>query len=313
VLLNPGAGSADGDALPTLACERWGDNALCRTTSGPHVADEAAAAAREGYETLAVAGGDGTISLAVTGLMRARDAGMETLPTLLLLPLGTGNDLVRSLGLPEGHDAAIAMLEAGRRRPLDVIRWRLEGEAGVTGGYAVNVIAGGFSSRLQVFLTPELKRRWGPLAYLRAAAETATELQPHHLRLSVDEAEAVEFDALNVVVASARYAGGGISVAPGADPSDGVLDVVATLPGGVVDIAALGARLMSGDVLKSDLTRHLKGGRVIIETTPDMPFNVDGDWTGSGRLQAEIVPAALEVWVPEAHGRTGTAVKGEGG
>ncbi len=220
------------------------------------------------------------------------------MPSLLIVPLGTGNDLSRALDLPLEPMEAVKLHETGRLRSLDVIRWRLDGGHGIESGYAVNVIAGGFSSKLQKSLTPKLKKRWGPLAYVRAAVETATELVPHTLHLRLDDGEPQEMTVLNVVVASARYAGGGISVAPKADPSDGQLDIVATTPGNLLELADVSARFMSGNVLKSDLTQHLIGKKIEVWAEPEMPFNVDGDWTGAGRLTAEIVPDALKVWVP---------------
>jgi YegS/Rv2252/BmrU family lipid kinase len=301
-IFNPGAGSAAENEALSQQVEARADVVFCRTEKAGDVADFAANAAREGRDVVLAAGGDGTISEAVRGLMRARDAGMQDMPALLLLPLGTGNDLARTLGLDiEDPAANLKLLDDGERRRLDVIRWRLDREdAPALSGYAVNVLAGGFSSKLQQSLTPEVKQRWGPLAYARAAVATATELVPHRLGLQIDDGDRREVSVLNAVVANGVHAGGGIRVAPAADPFDGLLDLVLTAPGDVLDLAALSKELMSstGDVLTSDLTEHLRGRKIELTADPSLPFSVDGDPIGFGHLAAEAVPAAIEVLVP---------------
>ncbi len=296
-IFNPASGSADDADALTALCERNGE--FCKTGKITDAHDKAADAARDGVDILVVAGGDGTVSAAVSGLMRARDAGVETSPALLVVPLGTGNDLARTLGLPLDPVEALDLLnKPTKRRPLDVMRWRLDKGNDTDGGFAVNVLAGGFSSKIQSSLTPEMKSRWGPLAYMRAALSEAKRLQPHTLHLRIDDGEPMERIAWNVVIANARYAGGGISVAREADPSDGQLDLVLTTPGSLVDIAALSARLMVGEVEESELTEHHVGRKFELWAEPDLPFNVDGDIVGQGRLSVEIVSAALTAVVP---------------
>ncbi len=302
IIVNPSAGGGSAAAAWAVVCQRHNHGMTCETTTIAQVADEAAQAAKDGVGVLAVAGGDGTISVAISGLMRARDAGIKRLPDLLILPIGTGNDLARGLDLPDDPEAAFGLLYIDHVRPLDLIRWKLHSEKGIEGGYAVNVLAGGFSSKLQHALTPELKKRWGPLAYARAAVETRAELEPHTLHYRIDDGDPATAEILNVVVANARYAGGGISVAPAADPSDGLLNLVLTTPGTAFDLAALSARLMSGNVLKSELVHQLTGKKFELWAEPALPFNVDGDWTGAGKLEAEVIPAPLNVFAPPTTG-----------
>ena len=302
VVFNPGSGSAHtADAFAAKARGR-GDLGFCQTEGAGDAAELAQKSARDGCRVVLAAGGDGTVSGVVTGLMRARAAGVDPLPDLLVIPLGTGNDLARALGLPDDPCATLDLLDGGAgTAPLDVIAWSLDGGGGDDGpreGWAVNVLAGGFSSKLQAALTPEIKKRWGPLAYFRAAVETTSELSPHRLRISVDGSAPRRLAALNAIVANARYAGGGVDVAPEADPTDGLLDLVVVEPGNALDMAALAARFLAGDILEDEHVETARGRHFVIESEPPMPFNVDGDRTGAGRLDARVEPAALRVIVP---------------
>src|SRR2546429_9958549 len=90
----------------------------------------------------------------------------------------------------------------------------------------VNVSSGGFSGVVDEKLTPEMKRTWGPLAYLRSAAAAFSELRGYTTKIAPDDADAFELDLYNVVVANGRYVAGGIPIAPEADVAAGLLDIV---------------------------------------------------------------------------------------
>src|SRR5205814_990459 len=79
-------------------------------------------------------------------------------------PLGTGNDLCRTLAVPLDPVAAAGLLPAGERRAIDVIRVE-----GAGSGFAVNAVTGGFSGRVAAGVASELKGVWGPVGYLRGA------------------------------------------------------------------------------------------------------------------------------------------------
>jgi diacylglycerol kinase (ATP) len=303
VVYNPGAGSAErieelhgrqGAGMPLM---------LCATEAEGDAARHAAQAALDCARAVIAAGGDGTIREVVSGLMEARQRqpGLA-LPDLLVLPMGTGNDLARTLELPDTTDEVLALLAAGRRRPLDVLRWSLAPAGGEDAkrGWCVNVIAGGFAAKLKGALTPEVKKFWGPLAYARAAFSSMDEVEnPHTLTFSVDGGPPQAAEAINVIVANARYAGGGMEVAPQADPSDGRMDLVIITPGeGMLDLAEVTAKLLMGEVDESEHTIVVSARRLRISAAPPIPFNIDGDPAGEGTLEVEVLAAALNVLVP---------------
>ena len=300
-MFNPAAGSAERVEQLRALIETDDSFELCKSEGPGHVGELAGNAVRDGRRVVVAAGGDGTISEVVGGLMDAREAepGRE-MPHLLVIPMGTGNDFRRTFDLPEELEESVRLFEAGRTKPLDVMRWRLEpadgGEART--GWSVNVVAGGFAAKLTEVLTPEMKKTWGPLAYARAALSSAEVLDPHATTISIDGGPAQTIDAVNLVVANARFAGGGIEVAPHADPTDGRLDFVAIKPGNFLEYVGVTKDLIAGEVDENDHAYRVSCRSITVEGRPPLPFNVDGDPVGEGRLSVEVVPNALRVLVP---------------
>lgn len=158
VVFNRKAGSAGtADALHQQLTAR-GDVTVYEPDSPEETQRQTARAKEEGFDLIVAAGGDGTVHAVVNGL--APDFGGAR---LAVLPLGTGNDLRRSLAIPDDPLAALDLLDSGRERLIDVIRV----ETPSCWLYAVNTASGGFSGQLQEALTEEMKAAWGPLAYLR--------------------------------------------------------------------------------------------------------------------------------------------------
>ena len=287
VLFNPRAGSAGQmgalrDALAAVP-------GLTVRDLGPDdkLPELAAQAARDGFDVVAVAGGDGTVHAAANGLL---DAGAEA--ALAVLPLGTGNDFCRTLGIPLDPLEAVGLLTGGSVRRVDAVR--------VTGGpdrWMVNAATGGFSGKVAAEVTSELKAAWGPLAYLRGAAGPLAELPQYTLVMRYDDGPPESAEVVNVVVGNARMAAGGLPVAPSANPEDGLLDIVIVRAGGTLDLSVVAARLMHGDYTEDEHVVHRRARRVEIASAPPMPLSIDGELCEGERFTFEVKPGALRVVV----------------
>lgn len=315
VIFNPAAGSAEQmDALRHKVAAR-DDLVLCTTQKRGDAERLAAEAAGRGDRLVIAAGGDGTVNEIVNGLMTAGPAAADR-PRLAILPLGTGNDLPRTLGLPR-HDPALAvdLIDAGRTATIDLIHVHHRGVDPATARYCANVAAGGFSGQLKEILTDELKETWGPLAYLRGSVQALPDLTEYRTRIRLDGRAWQELRVLNVVVANGRYTGGGSPVAPAADPTDGRIDVVIVREGTALEMARLAAKFTAGTLAdKADVggagDAFLDDGRVIfdrvrrveVEASPGMWFSVDGELLTCDPVVFTVVPAAIEVVVGEAFG-----------
>lgn len=288
VIINEQAGSAEQlDLLRRAFAAQEG--LVCWSSTAPGEGTTLARqAVREGFGCIVAGGGDGTINEVVNGLLAAGGGA-----ALAVLPLGTGNDLARLLDVDGDPRDALALVRAGRTVPFDAYRVVAAGRT----VYGINVAAGGFSGQVDEVLTPELKANWGPLAYLIGAASVLPDLKNYAVRIALDEAPPETVDALNVIVANGRTAGGGKRVAPTANPQDGLLDVVIVKRGNVVEMGEVAARLMAGNYLESPLVLHRRARRVQITATPGMWFNVDGELLTNEPVTITVLPAALRVVV----------------
>lgn len=240
-------------------------------------------AIRAGCRYIVCAGGDGTLNEIVNGI------GLPMTPVCIgVVPLGTGNDFARVLGLSGTLENLIEILLAGKTRPIDLVRARMERTH-----YFVNVSAGGFSGPVDENLTPEIKRTWGPLSYLRSAAAALPQLQAYKTHVRIDDSEELSLELYNVVICNGRFVGGGLPIAPQADPSDGFLDVILVPKGSVAETALVAAQIVLGRHLSNSRVVFRRGCKISVRSRPGMPFNVDGELVGQARPMFELIPAAL--------------------
>ncbi len=247
-------------------------------------------AAGNGCGVVIAAGGDGTLNEVLNGLAPHADR-----LQVGLLPLGTGNDFAKMLNLPAGLDDCIDVLREGRVRPTDLVRVTMHDER-----YFVNVSAGGFSGTVNEKMTAEIKESWGPLAYLRCAAEALPEMRAYRTEIILDDAEPITFDLVNAVVANGRYVAGGTMIAPEAEIDDGLLDIILVPQNAGPDLALVAAQMAIGKHLASEGVVFRQAAKVSIKSEPGMWFNVDGEMLGDEPVVFEVLPRALQFLVGPA-------------
>lgn len=293
VIANPQAGGAE--RLPALekAIARLPDARLVETEEAGHAEELARRAAERGAELVVAAGGDGTLNEVLNGL--ADHFGRVALG---VLPVGTGNDFVRSIGVPSDLDEAVEVLVRRRRHRVDVARARVDGRR----RYFLNMSVGGFSREVDELLDHDIKSRWGALSYIRSAAGALPELAPHHAKIAISTAgvegrEHLEVDAYVVVVANARYVASGIPAAPAARIDDGLLDLIVFPQMPLSRLAALIPRALLGRHVEGGQVIFRRGRRIEVEAEPALGFNADGEVLPPGTTAFELLPRALEVIV----------------
>jgi diacylglycerol kinase (ATP) len=295
IIMNPAAGSADQAGALRERIEATPELTLFETGAAGHAKDLARQALESGYETVVAAGGDGTVNEVLQGL--AADFSKARLG---VLPLGTGNDLARSLALPtDPIEALNIIVDGGNERRIDLIH------VATTGGviYGANVAAGGFSGQVDEALTDEMKAMWGPISYIRAAAQVLPNLEGYTTTLAYDDGELERVLALNVILANGRTCAGGVKVAPTADMEDGLLDVIVVRYTSLLDLAGVAAQLMAGSYLDSQEVHHRRARRVRVGSKPGMWFNVDGELVTNEPATFSVVPGALRVIAGPAYAR----------
>jgi len=297
IILNPKAGSADQMNDLGAALARLPGTEIWVTQWKGHAEELARQALEKGVELVVAAGGDGTLNEVVNGL--AADFGRARLG---LLPLGTGNDFARTIGVPADPKEAMEILLGGRTRRIDVARAALGGKS----RWFLNMSAGGFGGLVSE-RAGEAKKLWGPLAYMRAAVDVLPDLQAFEASIvleGLDGTERLRVETYNIVVSNGRYVAAGIPVAPQAEVDDGLLDVMIAPATTIPQLALLVPRVLLGQHLDDDRLIFRRAARIEIESDPPMAFNVDGETLGEASAVFEVKPRALEMVVgPDEAGR----------
>lgn len=293
ILANPHAGSLESRSDLEAAVAGMSETHVRFTEAAGDAERLARENLDEDRDCVVAAGGDGTIHEVINGL--ADDFGHVRLG---VLPLGTGNDLARSLGIPPLLEEAVDILRRGQTRSLDVIRVRFEDGAE---RFCLNMATGGFSGQMNETLDEATKRAWGPLSYFRSAVEAMPELRSFRLELEPEGHAPLSLFAYSVAVANGRCVAGGIPAAPEARMDDGLLDVLVIPELSLGQMTLLAPQVLTGQHLDSELIRFLRTEKVAISAEPPFPFNLDGERHGATPATFEVLPGALEVIVgPEA-------------
>lgn len=240
----------------------------------------------DGVDVLAVAGGDGIVSLAT-------DLCAGTGTAVAVLPAGTGNDAARALGIPLRPEGSLEVLLHGAPRTLDTLHVPELDRSVLT-----NVL-GALDARIAHRATL-LPRRLGPATYTVATLVEIARLprqEPLHYRLAVD-GESRDLDAYVVVAANLAFVGGGLQIAPDADPADGLLDLVVVRP--VVPLEALRvlAAVRAGRHPELPAVDVVRATSVRIEGPGDVLAHGDGEPLGPLPLTVTVRPSSLQVIAP---------------
>ena len=288
IILNPLAGNAEHLAGVERAQALWqahGWTVERRTTQyAGHAVELAREAAAGGCDLVVAAGGDGTVNEIVNGIANTRSA-------LAALPVGTGNVWVRELKLPLRPEIAAAALLEGASYPLDL------GQAGER--YFLLMAGVGFDASVTRRVRPELKRRFGILAYLIQALSIARDVRGTRVRILLDE-RPVKGHVLMVVISNSRLYGGFLHIAHQASLTDGLLDVAV--------IKGQDARSAPLHLLSILLRRHhfnpdlayYRAREVSVTGPAPLDVQVDGDLIGVTPMTFRAVPGALQAWLPPA-------------
>jgi diacylglycerol kinase (ATP) len=292
VIVNPAAGGGRAArSLPWLR-ERLEHRpeARLKVTGRPGDAERLAGeAAAGGHDRVIAIGGDGTVQEVVNGLI---DGGAP--PSLGIVPLGSGNDLARSLGLP-GDEVEAWRVAVGRHsRALDVARAR-NGDG--TERWFASAAGIGFDAQVATAMVSRGRWQFGRLGYLVTTLAELRRFSNRHIELRVDGRTSTH-EVLLVAIANGAFYGGGMRIAPSAAPDDGILDVCV-----VGDISRLTAIRQLPNLYRGTHVDHPQvsmhvGRSIEVDGERATRIHLDGEPFGSLPLRVAIVPGALEVAVP---------------
>jgi len=282
VIVNPWAGRGNGQRLlPQVRGLLQGlPHDLVLTEAPRHATALAAAAADEGYEVVVAVGGDGTNFEVLNGL-----AGRET--AMAFLPIGSGNDLIKPLGIPRDLAGAARRLREGRVRRIDL------GRVGDT--YFGNGLGVGFDARvaLESYRLPRLR---GLPLYMAAIWRAVWRFHSPALTIHYDGRE-IQGRFMMANVANGRCLAAGFWLTPQAEMDDGLLDLclVADMPLPIFFYHL--PKVLRGRHTHLREVTMLRARRVTVEAQSPVPMHADGEVLDEAvtSLGIEVVPGALRV------------------
>lgn len=229
-----------------------------------------------------VGGGDGTLNAAVDTLV-------ETNLPLGILPLGTANDLARTLKIPNSLPEATKVIANGKVQRIDL------GE--VNGKCFFNVASLGMSVKITQRLTKEVKRRWGIFAYAFTAVKVIWESRPFSAEIRLPD-QSIKVKTVQIAIGNGRYYGGGMAVAPDAMIDDQRLDLYSLEIRHWWEIIPLLPRMRQGRHINARHVRALQAQEIKIYTRKPHPINTDGEITTYTPAYFRVIPKAVAVFVP---------------
>ena len=298
VIVNPISGRGLGERSVPAIEERLNqakvDYKLVRTERMLHATELAEQAAREGYDVIVCASGDGTVNEALNGLMKARNAGTNHC-AFAVLSIGTGNDFASGMGIPGELEPCLSALLADKRKKIDI--------GLVRGGdfpqvrYFGNGIGIGFDAAVG---TAAEKVRWtrGLPAYLIGVIATVfLYYTPPKVRIQVDDQE-INQRSLMVSIMNGKRMGGGFQMAPNSKSDDGFFDLCICETASKLRIFGLIPYFLKGTQEGQPEIKMLRARKVTVTAVEgDFPAHADGEmlcYNGKS-LSMELLPAELEI------------------
>ncbi|MCC6260632.1 MAG: diacylglycerol kinase family lipid kinase [Anaerolineales bacterium] len=304
VIVNPTSGRGlGGKSIPQIESELTAnelDFTLTQTQKMWHAAELAEQAARDGYDVIVCASGDGTVNEAINGIMQARKNGF-TKSAFAVLSIGTGNDFAGGTGIPTNLKDGLKALKENKRKRIDI--GLAQGGDYPQGRYFGNGIGAGFDAAVGHEAD---KVRWtrGLPAYLIGVIKTVfLYYNPARIEIILDGKETITQTSLMISVMNGQRMGGGFKLAPQGLPDDGWLDLCIAETASKFRILAMLPHFLLGTQHKLPEIKMRRAKKISIRSLDlTFPAHADGEFIGlnASALTLELLPAELEIIYAQA-------------
>lgn len=259
-----------------------------RLTERPrHATELTREALLDGTDEIISVGGDGTNNEVVNGFFDERQQPLRPEAVLTVVPSGTGGDFRKTLGLGRDPAEASLLFSRGSIVQADVGWLRCEGfDAAPAFHHFLNITSFGIGGMVDHAVNRTTKAFGGKASFFIGTFRAFARYRPQPMRLEVDDQVVYEGPVFNVAVANGQYHGGGMWVAPMADPTDGLLEVVIMGDLGTAGFLGLSRHIYAGTHLKNPKVLHVRGRHVRATTTGEALIDMDGETPG--RLPVEL-------------------------
>ena len=271
-----------------------GDIAL--TNGSNHAITLAREAAGAGYRRLVAVGGDGTLNEVLNGVI-ASDRPIAPDLVLAQVPGGTSNELCRSFGQRSLADACQAVA-LGQTREIDIFRADAEGYSGgrvSRYGFLLAIVGSAATISWRAQRVPLLKRL-GPVSYVIMTAITSLSYTPRLYRVKIDDEAEQSLLTWGMLLCSFDGAGEGLMLAPGADPSDGKLDLIMLGNlGRWESLTKVVPKLGDGSYIAHPKVTRRYATRVTMASDRQVRADVDGESIGQLPMSVALLPFRMKM------------------
>jgi len=298
VILNPHAGSGRGkndqtEILKKLAKADFHFE-LAISEYPKHIIQLTIDAIGKGFRKLIIAGGDGSLNEAVNGIFQQMVCPPEEI-TVGMIPVGTGNDWIKTFGIPNSYKEAIKILKQERIMRQDIGRITFTENEETKTCYFANMAGFGFDAMVAA-KTNMLKNkgRSGISLYLQALGSSFLNFQTTRTHVTIDGKEIDEL-VFSVSIGIGKYNGGGMMQAPGAVPDNGRFQVTIIRKIGLFGILRNLAGLYSGKFVNDYRVSTYQAQNISISSVQNIAGEADGEILGYNKFEIDIFPQKLSV------------------
>lgn len=301
VIVNPVAGSGRGLIdFPQISKLLRNDDIrhdAVFTEHKHHATELTVTAANQGYRRIIVIGGDGTLNEVVNGLFIQK--AVEPCEILLaVIAVGTGNDWVRTFGIPRHYSEAIRAIREGRSFLQDVGTVTYTESHYTQTRYMANVAGLGFDAYvISTFNHLKMKGYKGGWMYLYSILKSYFRYKSSGARIWVDDKVVFNSLIFSLAIGICKYNGGGVQQLPNALADDGLLDLTIIRPVHWWHIVFRLKKLFNGDIYQIGHVIHAQGRKVKIEAAPLIQLETDGELMGGTPVEVNIRQRAIRVVV----------------
>ena len=298
VILNPHAGSGRGkkDQKEILKSLSKSDLRYKLTISEfpKHAIQLTIEAIENGFRNLIVAGGDGTLNEVVNGIFSQTFCPPEEI-TIGMIPVGTGNDWIKTFGIPNEYKAAAKIIKKGQTMCQDVGQISFTENNAVKTCYFANMAGFGFDAMVAE-KTNRLKDkgRKGIALYMQALGSSFLKYQTCKTHVVIDGKEIDEL-IFSTCIGIGKYNGGGMMQAPGAVPDNGYFQVTIIRKIGLFGILRNLAGLYSGEFVKDRRVSTHIASHVFISAAKNIAGEADGEILGDNKFEIGLLSQKLTV------------------
>lgn len=250
-----------------------------------------------GVRHIVAAGGDGTVNEVVNGIF---DSGCNTREVYLAaLPLGRGNDWVRTHHYPKGIEEVIQRWKQGRFIQHDVGKVTTQApDSQRYSRYFINIAGFGFDADVIYDVTYHKPRFGGSAVYVLSLLKTLFSHKPTPVAVTADNGFRFDGEVFMVIAAICKYNGGGICEAKYAVPDDGRIDLIVIPKMGIPKVVAHLSEMFSGDHIDKIKSIRKTLATDIAITSPQLfRAEVEGELLTFGNYRVEVIPNAINTLI----------------